>query len=222
MIVVLPFENLGPPEQAYFAAGMSEAVTSRLARIPELGVISRSSALQYAGGGKSIRQIGDELGVDWVLEGTVLWAGERVRITQRLIRVADDTQLWDKTHNETIDVRNLIDIQAEIADQVSQQLGVSVLESAEPGKVLVPTTSNGAYQAYLRGIEAYERPFSRRESLRLAADSFTAAVTLDPQFGEAWARLVEPLVWQYSVERTPEREAEVRSAAERALGSRGS
>jgi TolB-like protein len=84
MIVVLPFENLGPPEQNYFAAGMSEAITSRLARIAELGVISRSSALQYAGRAKSVRQMGEELGVDWVLEGTVLWAGDRVRITQQL------------------------------------------------------------------------------------------------------------------------------------------
>jgi len=72
--VVLPFENLGPPEEEYFAAGITEEITSRLATIRELGVISRTSAVAYAGTAKTIRQIGSELGVDYILEGTVRWA----------------------------------------------------------------------------------------------------------------------------------------------------
>jgi eukaryotic-like serine/threonine-protein kinase len=98
-IVVLPFENLGEASDAYFAAGMTEEITSRLASVNGLGVISRTSAVQYAKTGRTTRQIGDELGVDYLLEGTVRWerggsGSNRVRVTPQLIRVSDDTQLW--------------------------------------------------------------------------------------------------------------------------------
>jgi TolB-like protein/Flp pilus assembly protein TadD len=216
MMVVLPFENLGPPEQAYFAAGMSEAITSRLARVAELGVISRSSALQYAGGAKSVRQMGEELGVDWVLDGTVLWAGDRVRINQQLIRVTDDTQVWNADYDRVVDVENLIDVQAEIAEQVSRQLGLSLFQSAQATRSSLPTASMDAYHAYLRGVEALERPFARHENLLLAEESFATAVKLDPAFALAWAKLIEPRVWLFSTARTPEREADARATAERA------
>jgi TolB-like protein len=99
MIVVLPFENLGLEEEAYFAAGITEEITSRLGSVRELGVISRKSARRYADTDKTIQQLGEELGVGYVLEGTVRWASSpdgssRVRITPQLIRVADDSQLW--------------------------------------------------------------------------------------------------------------------------------
>ncbi|MEE8367149.1 MAG: serine/threonine-protein kinase, partial [Thermoanaerobaculia bacterium] len=110
MTVVLPFENLGAAEDDYFAAGMTEEITSRLASISGLGVISRKSALQYADTDKTIQQIGEELGVEYILEGTVRWAksgssgsGSRVRITPQLIRVADDTQLWSESFDREID-----------------------------------------------------------------------------------------------------------------------
>lgn len=98
MVVVLPFENLGPAEDEYFAAGMADEITSRLASVKGLGVISRKSAMGYTGTDKSIRQIGDELGVAYILEGTIRWAragagASRVRITPQLIRVRDDTQV---------------------------------------------------------------------------------------------------------------------------------
>jgi len=216
MIVVLPFENLGPPEQAYFAAGMSEAITSRLARIAELGVISRSSALQYAGGAKSIRQMGEELGVDWVLEGTVLWAGERVRITQQLIRVTDDTHVWAEDYDRLIDVANLIDIQAEVAEEVSRQLGLSLFETPESAGASLPTASMDAYHAYLRRVEAWERPFDRNENLLVAAESLETAVEHDPGFAPAWALLSQARTWRYALERTSRRLEAARTAAERA------
>jgi TolB-like protein len=108
MLVVLPFENLGPPEDAYFAAGMTEEITSRLASVRSLGVISRKSAVHYAETDKTIKQIGDELDVDYVLEGTVRWArvpGElgRVRITPQLIRVSDDTHIWADVYEHVME-----------------------------------------------------------------------------------------------------------------------
>ncbi|MGB5657876.1 MAG: serine/threonine-protein kinase, partial [Thermoanaerobaculia bacterium] len=106
MIVVLPFENLGSSEDDYFAAGMTEEITSRLAMVSEMGVISRKSAVRYADTDKSMQEIGAELGVDYVLEGTVRWAKEgdssRVRITPQLIQVSDDTHLWADTYDRVI------------------------------------------------------------------------------------------------------------------------
>jgi TolB-like protein len=108
MIVVLPFETLGPAEQGYFADGMTEEITSRLASVGELGVISRTSAMQYKENRPPIDQIAEELGVGYVLEGTVRWAGAaegagRVRITTQLIEVEDDTHLWAENYDRVLD-----------------------------------------------------------------------------------------------------------------------
>ena len=194
MIVVLPFENLGPAAQAYFAAGMTEAVTSRLARLPDLGVISHTSAVKYAKSAASIREMAED-GVDWALDGTVLWAGERVRITQKLIRIADDTHQWVGHYEKKINVENLFAIQSEIAEQVSLQLGLSILELASSAEDDLPTTSMEAYQAYLRGVDAEERPGDQREDLLLAVAMFRKAVELDPSFALAWARLGHTYGW---------------------------
>src|SRR5207245_5025329 len=97
MLAVLPFANLGPPEDAYFADGVTEEITARLATLPGLGVISRTSAIQYKNSPKPLKQIGQELGVGYVVEGTIRWervgGSSRVRVTPQLIRVADDTHL---------------------------------------------------------------------------------------------------------------------------------
>ena len=221
MIVVLPFENLGPAEQAYFAAGMTEAVTSRLARLPDLGVISRNSAVQYAGSEKSIRQMGEELSVDWVLEGTVLWAGDRVRITQQLIRVADDTHLWAEDYERQVDVANLFEIQSEIAEDVSRQLDLSLLAPVVSGSAALATTSEGAYQSYLRAVDVYERPSHLEENVQIAVDLFRRAVELDPDFALAQARLAEAHLDHhvYGWDRSPQRLELAKDAVDRALSS---
>src|SRR5262249_33344908 len=128
-IVVLPFENLGGADDAYFAAGVTEEITSRLASVSGLGVISRNSAVQYAKTGKTTRQIGDELGVDYVLAGTVRWErvgskSNRVRVTPQLVRVADDTQLWGDRYDR--EMKDIFQVQSEIAEQVVQKLGVAM------------------------------------------------------------------------------------------------
>ncbi|MBW1916184.1 MAG: protein kinase, partial [Deltaproteobacteria bacterium] len=129
MLVVLPFENLGAPEDNYFADGITEEITSRLAPVHGLGVISRTSAMQYKNTQKTIKQIGEELAVDYVLEGTVRWSkgGEgkaRVRVTPQLIKVADDTHLWSKRYDRVIE--DIFAVQSEIAEKVIKQLDIKL------------------------------------------------------------------------------------------------
>jgi TolB-like protein/Flp pilus assembly protein TadD len=194
MIVVMPFENLGPPEHAYFAAGLTDEITTRLARLEELGVISRASAVQYASREKSIREIGEELGVDYVVDGTVRWgAGGKVRITPQLIRVADDTHLWapegfDRAVDETQDI---FAIQTEIAERLGEQLDLSLAASDQAGLEAPPTQSMDAYHAYWRGLEAKNALGWEESNERLSVQMFERAVELDPEFALAWAELSE-------------------------------
>ena len=98
MLVVLPFENLGTEDREFFADGITDEIIGKLATISDLGVTSRTSSMQYKGTDKSLRQIGEELGVGYVLEGTIRWdasgGAERVRVQPQLIQVSDDTHLW--------------------------------------------------------------------------------------------------------------------------------
>ncbi|MBD3869414.1 MAG: protein kinase [Acidobacteria bacterium] len=192
MIVVLPFENLGQAEDEYFAAGITDEITNRLAAVESLGVISRKSALHYAGGGKSTREIGDELDVDFILEGTVRWArsgdgGSRVRISPRLIRVQDDTQLWGDTYEEVMD--DIFQVQSDIAGQTVSQLGLTLGASGRQALEAKPTDNLEAYQSFLRGNYLFDSPNWTRDSYLLSADAYRRAVELDPQFATAWARL---------------------------------
>ena len=193
MLVVLPFENLGPAEDAYFAAGMTEELTSRLARVSGLGVISRSSAQRYADTDLALRQVGEELGVDYVVEGTVRWAkgaegGSRVRITPQLVRVADDTQLWSESFER--DLEDVFAIQAEIAGEVIDQLGVTLLAPERAAVEDRPTENMEAYQAWLRGNEHWDVAGFDYGEFLLAAELYERAAELDPTFLEPLAELV--------------------------------
>jgi len=154
MIAVLPFENLGQAEDDYFAAGVTEEITARLGSVPDLGVISSNSAVLYAGSTKPSQLIGEELGVDYLLQGKVRWARSgdgtsRVRITPQLVRVADDTQVWADSFDETIE--DVFTVQTRIATEVIEQLGVAI-GGGDRGLFAQPTTQNlEAWQAYLRG-----------------------------------------------------------------------
>ena len=193
-IVVLPIENLGSPEDEYFADGMTEEITSRLAVVSGLRVISRTSARHYKGNRPSLKQVGEELGVDYVLEGSVRWAktaeGNRVRITQQLIQVRDDTHLWAETYDR--DLADVFEIQSEIAQEVTRELGVLLLESESAAIAARSTDNPDAYQAYLRGIDLWKRWNSVD-----AVTMFDKAVELDPSFAQAWAKLSRVKLYQY-------------------------
>jgi serine/threonine protein kinase len=130
-LVVLPFSNLGEADEAYFAAGMTEEITARLAKVAGLRVISRTSAARYSGSSATVADIGKGLDVQFVLEGSVRWTrgpeagSSRIRITPQLIRVADDTHLWAETYDRTLD--DVFEVQSEIAQAVVSSLGVALL-----------------------------------------------------------------------------------------------
>ncbi len=223
-IVVLPFENLGAADDAYFAAGMTEEITSRLAAAHSLAVISRTSAIQYDRTGKTIRDVGRDLGVDYVLEGTVQWdrrAGNasRVRVTPQLIKVADDTHLWSDRYDRTME--DIFEVQSEIASAVVDQLGIAL--SAGERQVLEarPTENLDAYQAYLQGKEILfiGGVTINYDDWHRAVELFEKAVELDPRFALAWARLsiIHSQLYHFRQDLTEERLMKAREAADRAL-----
>jgi serine/threonine-protein kinase len=221
MMVVLPFENLGPLDEEYFADGMTEEIISRLATIHELGVISRTSAMTYKQTTKSIREIGSELGVDYVLEGSVRWNRkvkdiDRVRITPQLISVSDDTQLWSDRYDRTLD--DIFEVQTQIAEHVVEQLNIKLLGSERRVLQVKPTDNLEAYQFYLRGLEYAGRPDYALQDYRLAQQMFERAVDLDPTFALAYADLSRTysLLYFHGYDRSPECVSGAKIAVDRA------
>jgi TolB-like protein/Flp pilus assembly protein TadD len=221
-IVVLPFENLGPPGNEYFAAGITEEITSHLARIPALRVISGRSAAQVAEGGETIGQIGEGLGVDYVLEGTVRWAGtvegsSRVRISPKLIRVADDAHIWTRDYEAVLD--DIFRVQMDVANDVSRALDVALSDAEGEDLTTRPTDNLDAYQAYLRGRQLHGLPHFTMGSWTRGLESFQLAVDLDPGFAAAWAALAagHARLYFYRVDQSEERRQMSRQAAERAV-----
>ena len=218
MLVVLPFENLGAPEDDYFVNGTTDAITARLASVSGLGVISRQSAIQYKKTTKSIKQIGEELGVDYILEGTVQRERpsdptSRVRVIPQLIHVADDTHVWADTYDETM--TEVFRVQSDIAERVAAQLDVALLEPERRAIEKRPTGNLAAYEAYLRGLDNYWLT-ARGADAELSVQLFQKAVSTDPQFAEAWAGLAmayHELYWSYD---RPEALTQETEAAKRA------
>jgi TolB-like protein/Flp pilus assembly protein TadD len=221
-IVVLPFENLGSPEDEYFADGMTEEITARLASVSGIQVISRTSARQYEQTDKSIPEIGEELNVGFVLEGTVRWArseggASQIRITPQLIRVDDDANVWAETYDRVLE--DVFDIQSEIAQKVIHELGVT-LGGGEKGPFGArPTDNLEAYQAYLRGRYWASRPHFTYENWERKMQAFRSAVELDPGFALAHAELARghAQVRYFRHDLTPERLEAADAAAHRAL-----
>jgi TolB-like protein/predicted Ser/Thr protein kinase len=190
MIVVLPFENMGAPEDEYFANGTTDAITARLAGVSGLGVIARQSAIQYKKTAKSIRQIGKELGVDYILEGTVQREKpgdptSRVRVIPQLVRVGDETNIWAETYDENM--TEVFQVQSDIAERVAAQLDVALLEPERRAMEKKPTENLAAYDDYLRGKD-YSNSIDLAGT-ELSVQLLQRAVSRDPQFAEAWAGL---------------------------------
>jgi len=199
MLVVLPFENLGASDDEYFADGITDAITARLGGLSGLGVISRQSAIQYKESGKSTRQISEELGVDYILEGTIQRErpsdpGSRVRIIPQLIRCSDDIHVWADTYDE--DMTEVFELQTEIAERVARELDVTLLEPERRMLAAKPTENIEAYEYYLKGIDHRDRAVTEDESWAMVR-MFEKAVELDQNFAIAWARLSMSYTWTY-------------------------
>lgn len=191
-IAVLPFENLGPPGEAYFAAGMTDEITSRLAAVNGLSVISRLSALRYADTEKGTGQIGAELGASFILGGSVRWAaGEdgRVRITPELVRASDGAVLWSERYDRVIE--DIFEVQSEIAGEVIDRLGVTLLQRERASLSSRPTENLEAYTLYLKGRHFWNRRTD--ENIEIALDYFQRAVELDPRYARAQVGIAD--VW---------------------------
>lgn len=220
-IAVLPFVNLGSPADAYFVAGMTEEITSRLAGLRQVAVPSSTTVSEYDRRGKTLPRIGADLRVDYIVEGGVRWAhtGEatRVRITPKLIRVADDTTVWTQQYEASIS--DLFNVQAEIAYQITGALQVALDARERQAVEARPTADPEAYLAYLRGIASYQQGASDTANLAQARTELEEAVARDPSFALAWSWLARVCAWQHrtGAMRTPETRQKARRAAERAI-----
>jgi len=184
MLAVLPFENLGPADQEYFADGMMDELTTQLAKVSGLGVIARTSAIKYKKTEKSLRQIGSELGVDYVLEGSVLWDKtdntSRVRISSQLIRVSDNTHLWAERYDRNLN--DVFAIHSEISQAIMDKLKLRLLGSEKAALTKRSTENLEAYNLYLKGR-------SWGPAAREKIHYFEEAVKIDPEFAPAYAGL---------------------------------
>ena len=220
-LVVLPFENLGSAEDEYFAIGLTDAITARLGSISGLGVISRQSAMQYRDRKKNVRQIAEELRVDYVLEGTVQRERpsdptSRVRIIPQLIRAADDIHVWAQTYEN--DMSEIFHLQSELAERVAQALDITLLEPERRALASRPTENLEAYEYYLRGYDYFNRG-ETETCFRTAIRMYEKAVALDPTFALAFSKLSEAhiaMYWFY-YDRSDTRLTKARQAVDKAL-----
>lgn len=215
-IAVLPFTNLSPePANEYFSDGVTEEILTALAQIQGLKVISRTSAMRFKGTTRSLRQIGEELGVATILEGSVRRAAERVRITAQLIDASTDEHLWAANYDR--DLEDIFAIQADVAERIAEALKVR-LDPHQRGRLTeAPTRNVRAYQHYLLGVHFWNR--REREAFLRAATEFEAAIGLDPRYAQAWAGLaaVQAFWAVWGPDEASEMLAKATAAAERAL-----
>ena len=222
-LAVLPFENLGRPEDEYFADGVTDEVRGKLAALPGLEVIARASSREYKQSSKRPQQIGRELGVDYLLTGTVRWekntdGSSRVRVSPELIHASTASAKWQTPFEASL--TDVFQVQGRIAADVAQALGV-ILGATDREVLAAPPTRNmAAYDAFLRGMAAKSAAEFDIPALHRAQEEFDETVRLDSTFARAWAELSVVLATLYSLDvssmsATQDRAA--RKAAERAL-----
>jgi TolB-like protein/DNA-binding winged helix-turn-helix (wHTH) protein/Flp pilus assembly protein TadD len=224
MLAVLPFENFtGDPGQDYLSDGLTEEMISQLGDLDpaHLRVIARTSVMHYKHSQESLPQIGKELGVQYVIEGSVRRDSERVRITAQLIQVKDQSRVWAREYDR--DLGHLLDLQGEIAREVANEIESSLsghrpIEAAQGPAARPPgTKSYEAYDLYLRGRYLWNKRTS--EGFREAVDYFQQAIDKDPNYARAWAGLADTfsLMSTWYIGPQDELMAKARAAALRAL-----
>jgi TolB-like protein/DNA-binding winged helix-turn-helix (wHTH) protein len=181
-LAVLPLENLsGDPEQSYFADGMTDALITEVSKVGATHVISRTSVMRYKGNRKSVQQVGRELNVDAVVEGTIMRSGNRVRITAQLIQVSTDMHLWAESFER--DMSEVLTLQQEVAANIARRIG-AVVKPVESRSV-----NPEAYGAYLKG-RFYFLQYTA-DGWQKAIDNFNLAVQADPNFAPAHSGLAQ-------------------------------
>jgi len=191
-LVVLPFENVGAPADAYFADGLTEEITSRLAGVSGLQVIARNSAQRFPASKLSAQDFGRELGASYVLDGTVRWehaaaGSSKVRVTPALIRVSNAQEVWSQSYDAAL--ADVFRLQTNISEQVVGALQVTLGAGERRHLEEGGTHSVAAYNAYILG--RYEWRKRTGQALQAAARQFAAAIAADPAYARAWSGLAD-------------------------------
>ena len=216
-IAVLPFENLSSDkENAYFADGIQDEILTRLAKIAALKVISRTSTQKYKSAPENLREVGKQLGVANLLEGSVQKVANAVHVNVQLIRAATDEHLWAESYNRKLD--DVFGVEGEVATAIADQLNARLSLSEQKAVTAKPTQNTAAYDAYLRGVAFQGRVDDLITNWSKSAEAFAEAVRLDPEFAVGWAQLCrqESLVYN-SVNHSPDRQAAARKALDNAM-----
>src|SRR3989475_8860445 len=190
MLVVLPFENLpGEPQEEYLSDGLTEEMITQLGRLhPErLGVIARTSAMQYKNTDKRTDQIGSELGVAYVLEGSLRRAGDRVRISAQLIQVRDQTHLWAESYER--DLRDILALQSDVAQAIARQIELKLTPQQQARLARGRPIDPRAYELYSKGRYFWNK--RSEEGYRRAIQYFQQAIARDSEYAPAYAGLAD-------------------------------
>jgi serine/threonine-protein kinase len=186
-IAVLPIVNMSPdPENQYFCDGLTEELISRLAQTPQLRVVARTSSFQFKDAARDIREVGRQLDVSKVLEGSVRKAGNRIRVTVQLINVADGCHLWSERYEG--DLTDIFAIHEQISSAIQRSLQVQMLGGERPSSG-PPARGLESYNHYLQGRFLWKK--RTEQGLRAALDHFERAVQLDPAFARAMSGIAD-------------------------------
>jgi TolB-like protein/Flp pilus assembly protein TadD len=216
-IAVLPFDNLSDDKSnAYFAEGIQDEILTRLSKIAALKVISRSSTQKYKSSPDNLREVGNQLGVAHLLEGSVQKIANAVHINVQLIRAATDEHVWAESYNRKLD--DVFGVEGEVASAIADQLNAKLSGTEQKAVTEKPTQNTAAYDAYLRGL-AIEHTQYGYEAYQQAARDYMEAVQLDPNFAFAWARLavLRSFLFFNAVDQNTNTAGAVKEAADRAV-----
>ena len=199
-VAVLPLDNFSrDPEQEYFADGMTDELITQLAKVRGLRVISRTSIMQYRATKKPLREIGKELNVDAIVEGSVQRVGDRVRITAQLIRASNDSHLWAESYDRNL--RDVLNLESEVARAIAQQIRAQVSPTEQVGFASSRPVNPLAHDAYLKGLYDFNSgrdAFDTRagqDALRRSLDFYRQAIQLDPNDALAYAGMARSFHW---------------------------
>jgi len=187
-VAVLPFQNVsGDPAQDYFVDGMTDELTTELANIGALRVVSRTSTTRYRHSNKALPEIAHELQVDGVIEGSVLRSGDNVRITTQLVQAQTDKQLW--AHSYERELKDILRLQSEVAHDIAEEIKITTTPREQQLLTASRTVNPQAYEAYLKGRYHWNR--ATEEELGEAMKYFEQAITLDRNYAPAYAGLAD-------------------------------
>ncbi|PYK64990.1 MAG: hypothetical protein DME50_10665 [Verrucomicrobia bacterium] len=216
-IAVLPFENRSEDKaNAYFADGIQDEILTRLSKIADLKVISRTSTRHYKSAPENLPEIARQLGVAHILEGSVQKSGDAVRVNVQLIKAANDSHLWAETYDRKL--TDIFSVESEIAKGIAESLQAKLTSHEEQALAVKPTNNPEAYDAYLRGLAFWDRGVFFDAETKTAIDSYERAVQIDPDFALAWAQLsrVHAHLYNAGADKTATRRDAAKSALDNA------